>query len=398
MSRESIHGFLAAVSSPLLGVVGFTIWGQVWPGHPFMLNCFKACVATPFFAFTIAAACANGWDTWERVDSESVGWLMLSSLLGIIIGDSCWLRAQQLISTHEVILMDALKPAMMAFLGWIFFWEGPTLGWFGALLTVLAVTWVAQVPTVRPRTPFSTLEGQTDCEVHPKPPIESQSTEAQPAMEIEATDTSCSSPPLRRALDEKLQPAVENQSESSVRAEASARRLWGYSYAMLNVLLDSIGSVMTRQAGSALQAWDIAGVRFGFAAVVLLLVVLSASAFVRLAPRAAVHVFEVAMGIQGVPLEQRFYHFPKLGLVNLGWMCLAILFTTYLCSILGTYALFRIDLFYVATLGATAPIWALLISTLMRRERASWQKWVGSVIAVLGVVFLVYFSDREVDE
>ena len=58
--------------------------------------------------------------------------LLLSAVIGIIIGDNTWLRALALIGTKRVVFVDALKPFLAAVLSRIFLDES---------LTILQVFW-----------------------------------------------------------------------------------------------------------------------------------------------------------------------------------------------------------------------------------------------------------------
>ena len=49
--------------------------------------------------------------------------LLISSLIGIIIGDNTWLRALALIGTKRVVFVDALKPFLATILAAIFLQE-----------------------------------------------------------------------------------------------------------------------------------------------------------------------------------------------------------------------------------------------------------------------------------
>lgn len=332
-------GHAAALATPLASVIGFTIWGDIWTGHPYMLNCFKGCVGTIFFI--TAMAIASSWTgDWGKFTTPTVLWLLLSSFIGIVVGDSCWLQAQQLISTREVILMDALTPGTSAVLAWMFLSETPTWGWCGALLTLVAVTWVS---------------------LEQKPTDSSDELQLQGVRENSSTTTTTTAAAATRSVSKVLP------------------RWWGFVFAILNVSLDSAGSVLTKRHGSALQPWDIAGLRFGGASVFLLATIFVARLLASRNTKTAA----------GAGTRKSFYQFPKLARADIGWLILAISLTTYLSSMLRNFALFQIDLFYVSTLGATSPIWALLIAT-VRRERTSPRAWVGSCGAVMGVMILVW--------
>ena len=72
--------------------------------------------------------------------TTTVGFLILSSTLGIIIGDVLWLEALQLLGAKHVIVIDSLKPFVAAILGKVSLDEvlkGPA--WGGMVLTVIGV-------------------------------------------------------------------------------------------------------------------------------------------------------------------------------------------------------------------------------------------------------------------
>ena len=72
--------------------------------------------------------------------TTTVEYLILSSTLGIIIGDVLWLEALQLLGAKHVIVIDSLKPFVAAILGKVSVDEvlkGPA--WGGMVLTVIGV-------------------------------------------------------------------------------------------------------------------------------------------------------------------------------------------------------------------------------------------------------------------
>ena len=256
-------GFAAALTAPLACVLGFTIWGDLWTGHPYMLNCFKGCVATLLCIATVVSAQLAGWNSaLDQVTAPVAAWLLLSSFLGIVVGDTCWLQAQQLLDTRSVVLIDALKPGLSAFWGFMFLGEAPTWGWCGAVLSWGAVTWVACEPAAKE---------------------ESQVTAMTSPL---AANDGCG--PAPRSLVGVL--VLHDSADSSGKEAAKPRRPLlsmrgtGYVYAFLNVLFDSAGSLIIRLHGGALQPWDIASVRFGGASIVMLLSVGAASLFSRMRP------------------------------------------------------------------------------------------------------------------
>ena len=396
---EAALGFAAAGTAPLVGVLGFTIWGKHWTGHPYMLNCFKGCVATIFFTlfFIVSSVIAPlaGWDaSLDRFHhpvnlsseasqpasytmTEVIGWLLFSSLLGIVIGDTCWLQAQQLLGTSSVVLIDALKPWFSAFWGVVFLHEKPTWGWLGAVLTWLAVTSV-------------------ECY---------KAAAKEPAAEPEGTEMTGSfaaSSARQRALRNGDELALNGSADSSAHTPGGRgrekfeaklstyeRKGWGYVYAFSNVLLDSLGLVFTKQHGRALHPWEIAGVRFGGASVLMLLSVGGARLVAHLRPGAIAPACGTPIARAGG--APQFYQWPVLDRRAIRWLVFAVFLTTFSASLLSNFALFKIDLFFVSIFGSLSPIWALVIGR-CRGERATCPEWIGAFFAVLGVVILILGS------
>jgi drug/metabolite transporter (DMT)-like permease len=86
--------------------------------------------------------------TPERDDAftvVTVAHLVLSSLLGIFIGDCCELEALRLIGARRVLLMASMKPFAAAFFAHWFLQEDlHAAAWFGMALTIIGVLLVVQ--------------------------------------------------------------------------------------------------------------------------------------------------------------------------------------------------------------------------------------------------------------
>ena len=126
-------GIVAALSAPFLLDVGFLIWDKHWKGSSFALNLYKCTLASIGFLILSFATRPPGAtdpaDNDAAIDDgrgpafppelftvQSVGFLMLSSTIGILIGDWTWLEALQLIGARPVVLMDSIKPFLAALL------------------------------------------------------------------------------------------------------------------------------------------------------------------------------------------------------------------------------------------------------------------------------------------
>ena len=157
-------GILAALGAPLVMTTGFLLWQDHWKGSAFSLNMYKCCTASAGFLLLSLTLPTLQRDTTNEDDDHdaivqrdghtrfpstvftmrSVGFLFLSSTVGIVIGDWTWLQALQLLGAQPVILMDALKPFLASLLGWWLLGEDLKLLALGAMvLTVLGITLVA---------------------------------------------------------------------------------------------------------------------------------------------------------------------------------------------------------------------------------------------------------------
>lgn len=220
-------GVLAAVSSPLLMTIGFVIWDKEWKGSAFALNMFKGSLASVGFLLlsiiTRLDAPFNS-DVWKLTD---VNYLVLSAVIGILIGDAAWLEALRIIGARRVILVDTLKPFLSALLGYFILGEHLNAwAYVGMVLTVLGVTVVS---------------------------LEKDKGTATADVEGEGGGSSSSS----KVVEEK-----------KVHWRDGVQL--GYFWATLNVVLDCYGSVLTKQYGAAFTTWEIGLIRFGSASGIMI--------------------------------------------------------------------------------------------------------------------------------
>jgi uncharacterized membrane protein len=112
-----LFAVFAAAAAPLAMTVGFFIWDNHWKGSAYALNLFKCNLAGLLFCVIALFIRTEGFRVlWEQPEAVFVP-LAVSSLLGIIIGDSAWLTALQMIGARKVIFVDSLKPFLAAIFG-----------------------------------------------------------------------------------------------------------------------------------------------------------------------------------------------------------------------------------------------------------------------------------------
>ncbi|CAK0825788.1 unnamed protein product, partial [Prorocentrum cordatum] len=167
-----------------------------WAGSAFALNLFKSWLASAILAGILAFTTAGGLGQAASLLDRDAGLaLCLSSLVGIVVGDTAWLASirRPLIGARRVLLVDSLKPFIAAAAGGFVFREEASV-WSLASMA-LAVAGVLMVSLER--------EG-----------------------------------PRKEAW-----------------GQSGRRRLLGYVLALLTVALDVVGAVLTKGFGTGLSPW-----------------------------------------------------------------------------------------------------------------------------------------------
>eukprot|EP01043_Picozoa_sp_COSAG02_P009402 COSAG02_NODE_318_length_24799_cov_9.884615_2_plen_327_part_00 len=313
---QAAVGIAAALGSPAVGTLGFVFY-ESWTRSASALNTLKGLAAGVVFC-TLSLSTGGRGRFAER--ASDLAYLVLSAFVGITLGDTAWLRSLQLLGARRVVLLDSLKPFVAWILGALFLKQRhmTARGGVGLALTVSGVLLVA-------------LKDDND----------------------EGGGSSS-------ADDEK--------------PEARSQRLrQGYVVAVLSMLMDTCGSVLTRRHGVGLTPFDINAVRFGSASVSL-----------------AIWQLYAARGNQGdaPSVEPGRDIRGEMGLSGWVKVLLGILFCTCLAPTLNNVSLFRLPLATAVTLGATGPLFALPITYFVRGERSSPRAAGGAAIAVAGVALL----------
>jgi len=392
---SALEGLVAATISPLAMTVGFVMWEKQWKGSAIALNAFKGVLGATVFAVLIFAF--QPIINIAHASPHLFSTLIVSSVLGIILGDTFWLMALPMLGARRLIFCDALKPFCAALLGAVVLGESVTLSMcLGMILTVTGVATVALERTGG----SDESGGAEDC---------------------------------------------EDDDGSKARAEAEERlrnrRLAGaLALGALNIIFDVYGAVLVKQFAASLSPLEIACVRFGFAGVVLTALVggayavaalrgggarkrLGGAQFVELASSAA-HSDEAGFsrascddeeaqssveataaetttdqsglvsetddrggsGGGGVPEWLRWPGRDEQTLRNWALVVCAILVVTVLCPALNNFALFRVHLAISQTLGGLGPVFAIPVTALLKREAVTLKACLGASLAVAGLV------------
>ena len=310
-------GVAAALGSPAVGTLGFVFY-ESWTRSASALNTLKGLAAGVVFC-TLSLTTGGRHRFAGR--ATDLAYLVLSAFVGITLGDTAWLRSLQLLGARRVVLLDSLKPFVAWILGALFLKQRSTTarGGVGLALTVAGVLLVA-------------------------------------------------------LKDDNSGGGSGGAGGGGAKPQGSARRLRrGYVVAILSMLMDTCGSVITRQHGVGLTPFDINAVRFGSASLSLALWQLC-----------------VARGAQSGGLSAAPGGDTRRAMGLSGWIkvLLGIVFCTCLAPTLNNVSLFRLPLATAVTLGATGPLFALPITYLVRGESSSPRAIGGAAIAVAGVAML----------
>lgn len=412
-------GVFAALLSPLMMTIGFVIWENDWKGSAFALNVFKCSLGS--LLFLMIAAVFGNLD-FLSVASYDLNMLVLSSLLGIVIGDNTWLQALQLLGARRVILVDSLKPFLAAILSTFLLGETmSSLALCGMVITIVGVLVVSLDQPKEKNVLNETIDGSD---------VGRTGSDLDGVELISVSETAI---PASVYFDDEGDKSLEAVGANSAFTPSVMK---GYGFAVLNVALDSYGSVLTKQFGGNYNSDEINLIRFGSAAVcmgVLAVVgklVYDYSSYVRL-PRMlfttpiskgddAGHQFQpldVQENIINKVIEldgnhlsdsdcsylsspaadasdpnNMWFNMPWTAMKSAGWGKVAggIVFVTFLCPLLSNFALFQMDVGLCLTLTSLGPLYALPVVWVMKAEATSLQACVGTAVAFGGVVILCY--------
>jgi drug/metabolite transporter (DMT)-like permease len=134
-------GELAALGAAFLWALSAVVYahlGQKIP--PLVLNLSKGVIAIALITLTLIV---QGNFFPSGMNAVSLGFLLLSGILGIGLGDTFYFEALNNIGARRTLLLEALAPPLAALIALIFLQEAlSSASWMGILLTLLGVTWV----------------------------------------------------------------------------------------------------------------------------------------------------------------------------------------------------------------------------------------------------------------
>lgn len=400
-------GVLAALLAPFFMSLGFFVWDRRWTSSgasAFALNMYKCNVASIGF---VAMCAARGFaieTTPGAVESvftvTTVGYLILSSALGILVGDVLWLEALRLLGAKHVIVIDSLKPFMAAILGRVGLGEvlrAPA--WGGMALTVLGVLVVGwEEQRAVPREEDGGDEG--------KDVAETEATDRD-GFDIDGEDAA------RLELGGEGASNEQSSSETAKNHDAETERKHyrrGYFCAIFNLLADSLGSLLTKKFGAGMTTWSINLIRFGFAGVVTICISIGMRLRRRGSrveegqrdPKSGTECSNASLQADATndaaarkdPILPQWFELPTL--TRVGWLQITagVGLVTFLCPALSHYALFQIALGLAVSLGSTGPLYGLLLDWPFKGKRPTAYGCAGVLLAIAGVVILCVWGTQ----
>jgi drug/metabolite transporter (DMT)-like permease len=173
---------------------------------------------------------------------------------------------------------------------------------------------------------------------------------------------------------EDSNPVVVKENQTT-----SFRRV-GYILAVMNVLLDTYGSLLTKLHGWNFTTWGINLIRFGCSGVLMALVSVSLTLYQRSSKN----------DNDEEQKKDAWFQLPSKTVRVWAQVCLGVVFVTFLCPALSNYALFQIPLAYALTLTSITPLYAAFFEWTFwgRSKRPTVRALLGSSMAIGGVVWL----------
>ena len=135
-------GEIAGLFASFTWAIGSLIYSRA-NAPPAALNLFKNTVASILFIATLGAFWAWRGGSFLSAGPGALGWLFLSAVVGLVIGDTLYFVSLQSLGARRALVLTTLAPTWAALLGWAVLGEGLTWGIAaGMALTLLGVIWV----------------------------------------------------------------------------------------------------------------------------------------------------------------------------------------------------------------------------------------------------------------
>lgn len=411
-------GVGASLLSPLFMVLGFYIWDSQWKASAFMLNFYKCSFAGVLFVIVSLTYIQLSPTRSIIADLEiKVMYLLLSSVLGILIGDICWLQGLIILGPRRIIAIDSLKPGLAGLLASFMLDEALSPAkWVGLSLSSLGVYLVCKSSTSLD-TGTDTIGDKNDTKLVNIITVAAKDIE-------EEKDHSAGNVAL---VNVAPMATSEQPAEVKVKADDPTQILHGYIYAAANVFLDVFGSALTKKYGGSFTTFEINALRFGSAAVIMVAICVtmlclsrfdsSESEHEKMVPATTESSFDkvdaaalvTTTAVEDVSLlifptaseslslveeaekkdsSSAWYRIPVHTRKQWLLVTCGVLLVTFTCPALSNYALFKIPMGVSLTLTSVGPLYSMPLDWIVKRKVVHRVGVLGSIIAVAGVAIL----------
>jgi drug/metabolite transporter (DMT)-like permease len=410
-----VLGVAASLAAPFVMVIGFIVWDNQWKGSAFGLNLFKCTLASiGFLVLSLTTRSKDNLFPSEVFTQTSVGYLMLSATIGILLGDWIWLEGLRLIGARRVIVIDSCKPFLAALFGWVILGEQLKPAAFGGMALTVTGVLIVSLETEKEESPEESEE-TAEMEIEERleggavihgPLLNNDERVGANVAEDESVteETKQSDDPLDTTTDHEIiidcggiQKDPEND-KFRQRILTPARSRQGYAMAFANVVLDTYGSLLTKEHGVGMTTWEINLIRFGFSAACML--VLSLIMHVRQFALLQKNKKKNAESEESSTPDEEdnnkkdnaetWFSLPLHSMTRMAWLkvSMGVALVTFLTPALSNYALFQIALALALTLGSVGPLYALPLTWLLQHDKPTLRACLGGMLAVSGIVVL----------
>ena len=387
-------GVLSAVIAPLLMVIGFILWDNHWTGSVFSLNMLKCLLASCGF---LVLSMLTRPLSWSIFTMETVGFLMLSSTIGLLIGDLAWLEGMRVLGARKIIVLDSLKPFLAAIVGKIFLGETlQSTAYIGLLFTVLGVL-IVGFEKEQQQQQQQQVERRDNDKMEEQVPVLPNETDPLSSSTIQMNESSIyyndnnnhssndddclisSSNELSYA-DERRQKITTTSNSNN---QSYYELYYGLIMGILNVIFHTFGALITKVYGVNMNTWEINLVRFGFAGLVMLFISIVMTFLYGSTNNEKQHSTTSSSTVWYVlPSNMRLSWWIRIA-CGIG-MC------SFLCPALTNYAMFQIALALLLTLESIGPIYSLPIAYILEKGAPlpTIRAIFGTFLAVFGIFIL----------
>lgn len=359
--------------------------------------------------------------------------LILSSLLGIVIGDVAWLQALQLLGARRVIMVDSLKPFLASILGYLMLGEDMSvMGYVGMFITIVGVVIVSLEGVHEPDNINENQNSVSKDKLGNNKGGYTLSSDSEGKSDVQLSPMHIPGGEESAGPESATQNNHQRSSAGSTSSSAADSLRRGYLFALFNVVFDAYGAVLTKQYGIVFTISEINLIRFGFAAISVGALagsfklhsmclrgsaiasngrfapisekeVVNSSSDVELDDSVTAHevVDHSVMNSYGEPLLSEdnnsslmWYEFPNMPRVDWVKIAVGVLFVTYTCPSLFNFALFNLKLGLCLTITSLGPIFSIPLVYFMKNEKTSLRATAGSLLSFAGVALLC-LTERE---